>query len=334
MLLGILTGRYTTFRLRGSHLSGRPFKTVHLCLYYHPTAPAETEWEVPQPRPCNARRLSHMERFSLIRVRSPLLTESLLFSLPAGTEMFHFPRSLHAPYVFRCGSPGNRAPGGVSPFGHPGITVRLSTPRLIADSYVLLRLLMPRHPPCAFKNLTTKDQKTIFERTMKTNTTHPKGAQVRSRFIFLEIASYKRCSRPLCSSQTTTPYHTPHTPPPKKESNRGSVQPGNQKHKSHTPHPTPKGETQTMVLLSQDPTVCQTLNRPFPRRTVPGHRPSKEETGSVLGAAENQRPLFVDIPPVSTRRRTSVCATGVLLTTPPHPHNAGQGGCRCSLERR
>jgi hypothetical protein len=30
-------------------------------------------------------------RFSLIRVRSPLLTESLLFSLPTGTEMFHFP---------------------------------------------------------------------------------------------------------------------------------------------------------------------------------------------------------------------------------------------------
>ena len=30
-------------------------------------------------------------RFSPIRVRSPLLTESLLFSLPVGTEMFHFP---------------------------------------------------------------------------------------------------------------------------------------------------------------------------------------------------------------------------------------------------
>ena len=29
--------------------------------------------------------------FSLIRVRSPLLPESLLFSLPVGTEMFHFP---------------------------------------------------------------------------------------------------------------------------------------------------------------------------------------------------------------------------------------------------
>ena len=29
--------------------------------------------------------------FSLIRFRSPLLPESLLFSLPVGTEMFHFP---------------------------------------------------------------------------------------------------------------------------------------------------------------------------------------------------------------------------------------------------
>ena len=30
-------------------------------------------------------------RFGLLRVRSPLLAESLLFSLPAGTEMFQFP---------------------------------------------------------------------------------------------------------------------------------------------------------------------------------------------------------------------------------------------------
>jgi len=73
--------------------------------------------------------------------------------------------------------------------------------------------------------LTTKDQKLIFERTTKTNHTQQpptpqKGGQpspraARSRFIFLEIASYKRCSRPLCSSQTTTPNHTPHTQAPK-----------------------------------------------------------------------------------------------------------------------
>ena len=41
-------------------------------------------------------------RFSLLRFRSPLLTESLLFSLPVGTEMFHFPTFPPTPYEFRC----------------------------------------------------------------------------------------------------------------------------------------------------------------------------------------------------------------------------------------
>ena len=40
--------------------------------------------------------------FGLFPVRSPLLGESLLFSLPEGTEMFHFPSFASAPYVFRC----------------------------------------------------------------------------------------------------------------------------------------------------------------------------------------------------------------------------------------
>jgi hypothetical protein len=48
----------------------------------------------------------------------------------------------------------------------PGFPIRKSSdhslvidsPRLIADSYVLLRFLVPRHPPCALKNLATKIQ--------------------------------------------------------------------------------------------------------------------------------------------------------------------------------
>ncbi len=36
-------------------------------------------------------RLNEFSRFGLIPVRSPLLGESRLISLPAGTEMFHFP---------------------------------------------------------------------------------------------------------------------------------------------------------------------------------------------------------------------------------------------------
>ncbi len=40
-------------------------------------------------------------RFRLFRVRSPLLTESLLFSSPPGTEMVHFPGfALTRPIVF------------------------------------------------------------------------------------------------------------------------------------------------------------------------------------------------------------------------------------------
>ena len=36
-----------------------------------------------------------------VRVRSPLLAESLLFSVPPGTEMVHFPGLSSSPYEFR-----------------------------------------------------------------------------------------------------------------------------------------------------------------------------------------------------------------------------------------
>ncbi|SLD30924.1 Uncharacterised protein [Mycobacteroides abscessus subsp. massiliense] len=39
-----------------------------------------------------------------------------------------------------------------------------SSPRLIAASYVLLRLLVPRHSPCALKNLANKIAKTSLTR--------------------------------------------------------------------------------------------------------------------------------------------------------------------------
>ena len=44
----------------------------------------------------------------------------------------------------------------VSPFGHPRINrVLARSPRLFAGSYVLHRLLLPRHPPCALCSLNT-----------------------------------------------------------------------------------------------------------------------------------------------------------------------------------
>lgn len=67
-------------------------------------------------------------RFGLIRFRSPLLPESRLFSLPAGTEMFHFPA--FPPHTL-CVQVWVTAHDDcrVSPFGHPRITAQLTAPR-------------------------------------------------------------------------------------------------------------------------------------------------------------------------------------------------------------
>ena len=122
----------------------------------------------------------------------------------------------------------------------------------------------------------------------------------------------------------------PHTTHPTHAERVCSMQPGNQKQTKPTP-PTPRHaphkrgpaeDADAMALLPQDPTVCQTLNRTYP----PRHRSktTSEDMNPYLTPGKTQRPLFADIPPVSTRRRTSVCATGVLLTTPPHGHAPGR----------
>jgi hypothetical protein len=90
--------------------------------------------------------------FGLVRVRSPLLPESLLISFPLGTEMFHFPRlaSLHLWIQWRMGS---RAATGFPIRTSPGQRLLGTSPELIAASHVLHRLCAPRHPPSALSSL-------------------------------------------------------------------------------------------------------------------------------------------------------------------------------------
>src|ERR1700712_5791160 len=104
------------------------------------------------------------DRFGLFRFRSPLLTESRLFSLPVGTEMFHFPTfPLPALYI-QAGVTGSHC------CAQRGFPIRkssdqssiISSPRLIADLYVLLRLQMPRHPPSALRNLKSHEFESIL----------------------------------------------------------------------------------------------------------------------------------------------------------------------------
>ena len=76
--------------------------------------------------------LTH-DRFGLIHFRSPLLAESLLFSLPAGTEMFHFPAFPPTTLCVQVAVTGHD-PSRVSPFGHPRITAWLPAPRGLSQA--------------------------------------------------------------------------------------------------------------------------------------------------------------------------------------------------------
>ena len=105
----------------------------------------------------------------------------------------------------------------------------IDSTRLIADSHVLHRLLLPRHPPCALRNFHTHESpqmsnyltKMSFSASPPRPTRPPRGMTTRSDDKI-------RCSRPLYSSQTTalTPLHAPRP---------GHASQGRQK--QHTPHP-------------------------------------------------------------------------------------------------
>ena len=96
----------------------------------------------------------HTRGFGLFRVRSPLLAESLLFSLPGATKMFQF--APYPPAALFYSRAGARVlnPGGFPHSEICGSTDICSFPQLIAACRVLLRLLMPRHSPCALHSLT------------------------------------------------------------------------------------------------------------------------------------------------------------------------------------
>ena len=99
-------------------------------------------------------------RFGLFPVRSPLLGESLLLSLPRVTKMFQFTRFASASYDPPCGGLSDADDAGLRASGYPIRTSRdLSLfggfSGLIAAYHVLHRLLAPRHSPYTLGSLTS-----------------------------------------------------------------------------------------------------------------------------------------------------------------------------------
>jgi hypothetical protein len=122
------------FRLRGYHPLRRAIQDPSTMTRIFYSSPVRQNQQNAPTTPATQRLPSiTRDRFSLIRFRSPLLAESLLFSLPAGTEMFHFPAfPPHTLYIqmWVTGHVSSR----VSPFGHPRITARLPAPRGLSQA--------------------------------------------------------------------------------------------------------------------------------------------------------------------------------------------------------
>src|SRR6266566_4272472 len=142
------------FRIRGYHPLCRRFPTSSATQTICNSLP-DQQLRLSGPATPVTQRLLALTRdwFGLFPFRSPLLRESRLLSLPAGTEMFHFPALPPPALCVQAGVMGNYALSGFPIRRSEEHSLVASFSGLIAGSYVLLRLLVPRHPPCALSNL-------------------------------------------------------------------------------------------------------------------------------------------------------------------------------------
>ena len=143
----------------------------------------------------------------------------------------------------------------------PGFPIRTSSdhssvdssPRLIAASYVLHRLPVPRHPPCALKHLQT--QKPI-QKNLKL---HIREQQPHHHPLRIPRRKHQRPAAPRPSlARCSQPLSTNQTPHPTTKAGRQPVP------QTRMPGRPPKRST---GLLSQSPIVCLAATADPPGRT-------------------------------------------------------------------
>lgn len=268
------------------------------------------------------------KRFSLIRFRSPLLTESRLFSLPVGTEMFHFPTfPPHALCVQARVTPHDWC--GVPPFGHPRINARLAAPRGLSQ------------PPTSFigswcpgiHRVPSTSWPHHYLHTLDTHTSprrpHPQVRTPRTR-AGPEIKDARvHCA--VLNDQPAT-LHNPTPPAPtrsRRTVERSEIQKGLE-------HPGAQPPERGSSPLPQDPTACLRPTR-LPPAPVP--RTGARRRDAVLEGRRSGRPnwsAFHPRAPPRTHGPAPLLGTGSRSgrgsapTDTPEGRSAGQ----CSLERR
>ena len=155
----------------------------------------------------------------------------------------------------------------------PGFPIRTSSdhssvdssPRLIAASYVLHRLLVPRHPPCALTNLATKMLASTVQFSNNTretptdtatNTHNPERPQAD---VHGSRGPQPRDTPDVCSlrTQQCTDAHHPHqtTQGPAETTRRASVPPMSEPRAERTP--------------ANGATSCTPAHHPFPAPNPP-----------------------------------------------------------------
>jgi hypothetical protein len=168
VLLGNTSGSHSDFAYGGVTLYAETFQVSSAIQMISYSLPDQQLRLVGPSTPITQRLLAiTRNRFGLFPFRSPLLRESRLLSLPAGTEMFHFPALPPPALCVQAGATGNYATPGFPIRKSPDRCLVTDSPGLIAGSYVLLRLLVPRHPPCALINLATTDDARVHCAVLK-----------------------------------------------------------------------------------------------------------------------------------------------------------------------
>jgi hypothetical protein len=161
-----------------------------------------------------------------------------LLSLPAGTEMFHFPALPPAALCIQAGATPHDG-GRVSPFGNPRITAWLPAPRGISQA-----------PASFFGSWYQGIHRVPLKTWLHITTAIRRGTPPTLRRGQGELQVY-RCSRPLCSSQetdsTTGPHRDPRSRPAARTEDPGEARSLRTQQRAHPasrsrrPFRTPKG---------------------------------------------------------------------------------------------
>ena len=125
----------TEFRLPDYHRlrSTIPDRSTTLKFSDFTSGQADQIQMLPQPHTRNARRLSHAHGLASSAFAHHYSRNHILFSLPTGTEMFHFPALPPTTlYIQMAATPHDGC--WVTPFGNPRINARLPTPRGISQA--------------------------------------------------------------------------------------------------------------------------------------------------------------------------------------------------------